>query len=90
MATPPELSTRPLQPSGSGTVQGILLSDGEHAGTQVTFTLAGLGASVTGTAIVDNSGQATSPALALRGNSTYTLQATVGGTVLALLQFNTT
>ncbi len=88
MAAPPQLSIIPLQPSGSGSVLGILLSDGSYAGTQVTFTL--IETNVSGTAFVDDSGQATSPPLALGGNGTYTLQATVGGTVLALLQFNTT
>ncbi len=88
MAAPPQLNIEPLQPAGNGTVQGILLSAGGYAGTQVTFTL--LETLVSGTAIVDDSGQATSPPLALGGNGTYTLQATVGGTVLALLQFNTT
>ncbi len=88
MAALPQLSIEPLQPAGNGTVQGILLSDGGYAGTQVTFSF--LEITATGTAIVDDSGQAVSPPLALGGNGTYTLQATVGSTVLALLQFNTT
>ena len=91
-AAVPLLGISPLQPSGTGKVQGLLYSaPGAVQGTAVTFTatatINGTLTTVTGTDIVDPSGQAVSPQLSLGGAGQYLLQATLGTLLVAQAAF---
>ncbi len=91
MAVPvPLIDYLPNQPTVASDVQGWLVSS-PIQGTSVTFTLTntatGTTTTATGTAIVDPSGAAVSPVLAIGVVGQYSLVVTLGTLVLASCAF---